>query len=372
MKIAFSKLKLSLLFLLPFTFYILPSPLLAHTYKVGIQPEDRFMIQNSDETYSGFEVELWNEIAKQLKLDFQFVLESSFPKLLEDLKDGNLDLAIATITMTYDRSQYAEFSYPYFITSLGILTKEKEQNSLIKVLHPLLKPIVGKTVILFMLVMFIFGNILWFTERQKHSIISPHYFPGIFQAMWCTFAIQSTIGFGDIIPHRWIARLLSIPIWLFGIFMVAIITAQLLTAYTNEQEFSSIHNYHDLRGKIVATVANTTSAKILDTLDVRKIILVNGNLATVYPDIARGRVDAIVYDYPYLATIANFLKKQGSHPYLVPESFDQQMYSIALNKNISNSNPALIKNINEKILEFRDNGFIDHLKFKWFGDLGIR
>ena len=153
--------------------------------------------------------------------------------------------------------------------------------------------------------------------------------------------------------------------------MVAIITAQLLTAYTNELEFSSIHNYHDLRGKVVATVRDTTSEKALESLDVRKIVLVNGNLAGTYPEISRGYIDAMVYDYPYLASIDKFLKKQGYHPYLVPESFNQQMYSIAVNKKISNSDPELLKKVDRTILEFKDNGYLDHLRHKWFGDLEI-
>lgn len=341
-------------------------------YKVGIGLSDRFIERNSDGSVSGFEIALWEEIAKNLEIKFSYQQIEPFSRVLEELKNGQIDIALAQISMSRDRADFAEFSHPYFVSSLAILTTERSDRPLVKTMRPLFTPIVGKTILIFIFIMFMFGNILWFAEQGKHSFISKHYFPGIFQAMWCAFAIQSTIGFGDIIPHRWIARLISIPIWICGLFLVAIITAQLLAAYTSEQYLSPIHNYRDLRGKVIATEEGSTAAKIADTLGSKQIILVQENLKDLYPRLEEGKIDAIIFDYPDLANMANILKKEGRHPFIVPGQFDQQMYSIAINNKVAAANPNLLERINLQILEFKDSGFIHQLKEKWFGDLGIR
>lgn len=339
--------------------------------KVGILPQDRFVERNADGSYTGFEVDLWESIAKAVGLEFRFVQIQPFSKLLDEIADGHIDIGIATITMDHERADYISFTHPYFVSSLGILARAQGQRTVLSVLYPLFRPIIGKMLLLFVFAMFIFGNILWATERGKHSIISRHYFPGIFQAMWCTFAIQSTIGFGDIIPNQWVARLLAIPIWICGLFLVAIITAQLLAAYTSEQLISPIHSYKDLRGRSVGVIEGTVAAEVVDGLGVKKVFEVPGNLKGLYARVERGEIDAVVADYPSLADLAAELRAQGKKPYLAPQHFYQEMYSFAINRKLAEANPKLLEQINLQILTLRDNGYLDHLKNKWFADLGL-
>ncbi len=363
-------------FFLLLTFLLLshfPFSLEAQTYKVGVGSENRFIIHNEDGSYTGYEIELWKEIAKQLSINYQFEEIALFPTLLEELKTNQLDFGLWMMTMDRARSDYVKFTYPYFVSSLAILTPAKGHTFGI-LIRPIFKPMVARLIITIFVIMFIFGNVLWFTEKGHNSIISTKYFPGIFQAMWCTFAIQSTIGFGDITPHRWLARLLSIPIWICGLLLVAVITAQLLTNYTQELYHSPIKDYRDLSGKVVASVAGTTAMDTLDTLGVKKLITVPDvdNLKSLYPRLESGEIDAIVFDYPALVDLKATLQKEGKNPYLVADRFHQQFYAIAMNRKLAEANPELFEKINLKILELADNGFIHHLHLKWFGNLEVQ
>ena len=180
--------------------------------------------------------------------------------------------------------------------------------------------------------------------------------------------------FRDIIPRRWIARIISIPIWICGLLLVAIITAQLLTNYTNEAFHSPLHDYQDLNGKVVATVAGSNAVEALEDLGVKKLITVPtaADLKALYPRLESKEIDAIVFDYPAIADLADTLQKEGKRPFIVADHFHQQFYAIALNKKFAESHPELLENINLKILELKDNGFIRHLRRKWFGKLGIQ
>ncbi len=353
--------------------FLIPSSLKAENYKVGIGIENRFINQNDDGSYTGFEIDLWKEIAKQLKIEYSFQKEDLFPQLLDQLKKGEVDFGIWMMSMNRERADYITYSYPYFVSDLAILTPAYGHTIGI-LLRPIFKPIVARLIIMIVIVMFVSGNILWLTERGPNSIISDKYFPGIFQAMWCSFAIQSTIGFGDIIPRRWIARIISIPIWICGLLLVAIITAQLLTNYTNEAFHSPLHDYQDLNGKVVATVAGSNAVEALEDLGVKKLITVPtaADLKALYPRLESKEIDAIVFDYPAIADLADTLQKEGKRPFIVADHFHQQFYAIALNKKFAESHPELLENINLKILELKDNGFIRHLRRKWFGKLGIQ
>lgn len=50
-------------------------------------------------------------------------------------------------------------------------------------------------------------------------------------ALWYTFSVVTTIGFGDIVVVTLIGRILSVILGLFGIFMVAIITSVIVNYY---------------------------------------------------------------------------------------------------------------------------------------------
>lgn len=50
-------------------------------------------------------------------------------------------------------------------------------------------------------------------------------------ALWYTFSVVTTIGFGDVVVVTVIGRILSVILGLFGIFMIAIITSVVVNYY---------------------------------------------------------------------------------------------------------------------------------------------
>ena len=99
--------------------FLIPSSLKAENYKVGIGIENRFINQNDDGSYTGFEIDLWKEIAKQLKIEYSFQKEDLFPQLLDQLKKGEVDFGIWMMSMNRERADYITYSYPYFVSEQG-------------------------------------------------------------------------------------------------------------------------------------------------------------------------------------------------------------------------------------------------------------
>jgi len=62
--------------------------------------------------------------------------------------------------------------------------------------------------------------------------------PGIVtygDGLWYTFAVVTTIGFGDIVVVTTIGRLLSVVLGLYGLFIIAIITSIVVNYYQTHQ-----------------------------------------------------------------------------------------------------------------------------------------
>lgn len=80
-------------------------------------------------TYTGFDIELWAAIAKELKLTYK-LQPMDFNGIIPGLQTNNIDAALAGITIRDDRKAVIDFSDPYYESGLSVLVDE--QNNSIK------------------------------------------------------------------------------------------------------------------------------------------------------------------------------------------------------------------------------------------------
>jgi len=78
-------------------------------------------------TYVGFDIDLWQAIAKELKLDYQ-LKPMDFSGIIPALQTKNIDLALAGITITDNRKKAIDFSNSYYNSSLLIMVKKTNND----------------------------------------------------------------------------------------------------------------------------------------------------------------------------------------------------------------------------------------------------
>ncbi|WP_367680676.1 glutamine ABC transporter substrate-binding protein GlnH [Candidatus Fukatsuia anoeciicola] len=78
-------------------------------------------------TYVGFDIDLWQAIAKELKLDYQ-LKPMDFSGIIPALQTKNVDLALAGITITDNRKKAINFSNGYYNSSLLIMVKKTNND----------------------------------------------------------------------------------------------------------------------------------------------------------------------------------------------------------------------------------------------------
>ncbi|HEY9279924.1 MAG TPA: glutamine ABC transporter substrate-binding protein GlnH, partial [Eoetvoesiella sp.] len=80
-----------------------------------------------DGKYTGFDIELWEAIAKEAGLKYR-LQPMDFNGIIPGLQTRNIDVALAGITIRDDRKQVIDFSDPYYESGLAILVGADNNN----------------------------------------------------------------------------------------------------------------------------------------------------------------------------------------------------------------------------------------------------
>ena len=79
---------------------------------VGTKEAPPFSMKASDGTWQGIGIELWRRLAAQDGLKYQFIEKASVQELVDAVAAGQLDAAVAAITVTAPRQQVMDFTQP--------------------------------------------------------------------------------------------------------------------------------------------------------------------------------------------------------------------------------------------------------------------
>jgi ABC-type amino acid transport substrate-binding protein len=313
-------------------------------------------VMHDNSMYTGFDIELWEEIAQVLDVPFNYN-ETDLKGIFRDLVEGTADVAFSCITVTSDREEIVDFSHHYLDSGLRVMVLQKPKFSLTESLKSFYSPIVVKSLTYIGLFVIICGHVFWWVERG-HKYINTQYFPGIFQAYWYVLVTMTTVGYGDIVPRKWIGRVMAFLVMAIGIGFFGWTVAQLSSAITLQTLHSDITDHRDLRGRLVATVEGTTSVAALEKLGA--IVVAAKSIEQAYEKLLKDEVHALVFDSPTILYYAH--NKGAGKVSVVGPLFDIQYYGFLFPQG-----SELRESVNRALLKLRKNGTYDKLYNKWFG-----
>jgi ABC-type amino acid transport substrate-binding protein len=329
--------------------------------KVGISPFSPFVVL-APTGPTGLSIDMWQAIARQLDRKFEYVTCKGVGDKLQRLAQGSIDIAIGGITITEDREEILDFTHPVYKTGLDILIPETDNPTLLGLISSLFE---GQKIYFFgalLILMVVAGHIIWLVERSsKKRATSFHkrYFPGVFEGMYWALITASTIGYGDKVPQRWVGRILAAIIILIFLPLFGFFVAQLSSDLTMQSLRSNITGPHDLRGRRVAVVAETTSFYYMKNIPAD--IDVFERVADAIDALLNDEVDAVVYDAPNLLYYA--MGEGKGKVAVVGKIFEPQDYGLA----VSQGSP-LREKINRAILYLIESGELESIRKIWFGN----
>lgn len=324
---------------------------------VGTRVIPPFVLLDKGEL-SGFSIDLWRSISKQIGIESKFIQYPSVPELLSAIKDSKTNLGIAAISITAEREQNFDFSLPIFAGGLQIMVRnlENKDSAFPNILQLFFSTSLLQVIGIALVLIVVAAHIIWLSERHhKEGMISQSYFPGIFKAGWWAAATLATQA--DEMPKGVVGRLIAI-VWMFiGVLFVAYFTASATTSLTVQQLQGDIRSIDDLPGKIVVTTAGSTAATFLrehhiSVLEVPKI-------EQAYDALQTKKADAVVFDAPVLLFYA--ANEGKGKVQIVGNILREESYGIILPNNSPYRKP-----INQALLNLKENGTYQSLYDKWF------
>ena len=204
-------------------------PLVKKKLIVGTKDAPPFSMKKHGK-WIGISIDLWEQIAGELNLSYEFEQRDNNDELLKDLKDGKLDVVVADLTITPERLESGDFTYPFYTTGLGIAVPTVHKIGYSYISFSYLFDTVQQfftwdflkliTVIIF--TSLLAGIAVWLFER-KHN--SDHFggdaIRGAVDGIW--FSAVSAIRYGEKHPKTIGGRIVTL-IWMYtGVVLLVLI-----------------------------------------------------------------------------------------------------------------------------------------------------
>ncbi len=307
---------------------------------------------------SGFSIDYWNAIADRLGVETEWVVEETVGDIIDLAAAGEVDAAIAGISITREREAIIDFSQPYYTSGQQIVVRKEGTASTFRTLASLVGSgtFLWPLMILVVLIVIV-SHLVWWFERGHESDDFPHsYRSGIGEAVW--WSTVSVITGGEAVKdiNTALSRLIAVFWMLVGLFLLAFVTARATSVLTVAELESDISGVEDLAGRSVATVEGTFTVGLLEEFGITAEEEVD--LDAALASLADGDVDAVVFDAP---VVAYALRSGADDLVLVEPPIDRDPYGIALP-----TGSEWLEEVNAAVIEVGRDGTLDELLDRWF------
>ncbi|MGR9114701.1 MAG: transporter substrate-binding domain-containing protein [Gammaproteobacteria bacterium] len=296
------------------------------TIIIGTHEAPPFVVRNSDGTFSGISIELWEIIAGQLDLDYE-IREMELRELLQGLQNGSVDVAAGALTVTAERVKTIDFSHPFFTSGLGIALIQNKGDKLESAIKAVFSIRFLQALAALVALLLVVALLIWLFERKsnpKQFNGKPH--RGVGDGFWWAAVTMTTVGFGDKAPVTFWGRLLAI-VWMFAsVITISGFTAAIASVFTLQEIEGHIQGPQDLEDIVNGTVKDTTSSHYAANHQLHTVLY--KNVAAALDGLANREVDAVVYDAPILNYLAHL--KPEEHITVLPNTFMRQDYAFGL------------------------------------------
>lgn len=304
-------------------------PAQADTLTITTIERKPFAFQEGD-AWEGFSIDLWRAVAEKLEVETAITPVDQFTDLLTNVETAVADVAVANVSITFAREQIMDFSHPIFDSGLIVLKPVTESGSRYSAIwqRTLLLWLVGTAAALAL-----YEGIIWLLRWRRTNA-------------------------GDTATARPITWLGSA----LGLAMVAIVglfVAELMASLTTRDNAAQVRSMDDLLGREIGTTRGSTSAEFLTAEAIPFEAF--DTIEALFQSIEAGDIDVIVHDAPILAY---FSQTRGKGKFeTTGRVFLPEKYGFALP-----SGHPRTEEINQALLQLREDGTYQSLQDKWFGE----
>ncbi|SLN28667.1 Glutamine-binding periplasmic protein precursor [Pseudoruegeria aquimaris] len=313
------------------------------------------MVENGVDT--GFSLDLWAALMEEMEQSYEVVRVEEFQEMLDLVQSGEVDAAVANISITASREMIMDYSQPIFESGLQVMVPASGQAD-----FSIWNAILSRDLLIAVAMAFGLllggGMLMWLFERRAQPYFDRPAKEALFPSFWWALNLVVNGGFEERMPRTFFGRIFGVFLVVSSLFIVSIFVANITAVMTVKAIQSSVNSISDLEGKLVGTTAGSTASVFLAGRDIR----FEGyeDLESLLAAFEAGDLDAVVFDAPILAYYVNTRgRKLGE---LKGSVFLREDYGIAFP-----TNSPLAEPVNQALLRLKENGTYDDLSRKWFG-----
>lgn len=296
-----------------------PAPML-----VGTKHSPPFSFQRQDGTWTGISIELWRSMADDLDIDYEF-RECEIPEAMRRLQSGELQAAIAAISITAERDRQIDFSHAFYTTGLGVAVPKRRITTMWRFATQLLTSRFLLIVMGLVVISLVTGVVFWKLERSKNEgLFGGRSREGVSMGIW--WSTIMLLGHKGIMPATTTARVVAVSVMLCSTVAVSTLTGVIASTITVARIGTTVQHPDDLRHFRIASVESSTSAKYLE--DRRLRYQAFPTIEEALASLSTNDAEAVVYDLAMLRYQQN--TQFESQVDVLPVRFNEQQYAIAL------------------------------------------
>jgi polar amino acid transport system substrate-binding protein len=314
----------------------------------------------------GFAMELWADVAQQLKVEYEVTTVNSAKEMVAAVQNKSADVAVGALSITSEREKVIDFSQPFYGSGLQILAKQTGggfTDVIVSMFKNLFTWQLAAGLVITIVVMLIISHLVWMYEHPVNEDQWPRsYLAGMGESFWWTLSIFLVGGADNKGPVGVGGRIVATVWMLASVIAVSLLTASLSAVLVVNTLTSDITGPDDLPDKRVATIGGSTAENWLNKFGG------GGKIKVVtFPDIPacidalkKGDVKAVVFDAPILKY---YLTKPGMADLtLVGVPFELNNYGFGLQQD-----SVLREPINQALLNLSESGLTKKIERDWFG-----
>lgn len=306
---------------------------------------------------TGFSMDLLGALAHAQGLEVTIDRVDQFPEMLDAVRSGAADLAIANISITAAREAQMDFSQPIFASGLQIMVPVTDSGRPL-LIHTLFSADIMVALGVAFLVLFVGGMLMWLLERRSQPYFERPLKEAWFPSFWWALNLVVNGGFEERMPRTFFGRIFGVLLVVSSLFVVSVFVAKITAAMTVEAITGSVNSVNDLYGQRVGTISGSTAAGFLERREIDYQGF--GGLEPMLTEFEAGNLQAVVFDAPILSY---YTSHHGfEHGRLVGPIFLSENYGIAFS-----TGSDLVEPFNQALLSLREDGTYESIYRKWFG-----
>jgi ABC-type amino acid transport substrate-binding protein len=333
----------------------------AEPVRIAVYDVPPYGYVDADGSIAGVSVDLWRRIAQDTGWQFKLTPVSDMEAILSGLEQGRFDAAIGAITITPERSERVDFSYPAHRSGVAVAFRKESGPLSALASYGAAAAELSPLIIVILAMLVVTGLAMWFLERPRHpaaqgaesSVVTLR--DGIYWAV----VTMTTVGYGDKTPKTNSGRFIAI-LWMMGsLVLVSLLSTSMVSRLTAERVESGVDvASSDLVGKRLAAAAYSSGAEYLEALHLPYEKF--PNLQDALDALANGKADAVVNS---VGALQYFIAKRFAKVVQAPQGLLAPAYmAVALP-----ANSPLKKPINRALMKITSGPDWRAAELKFFG-----